>query len=138
MKLTIITPERTAFDGEADSVVLNTEEGEIGILPGHLPLVTLLVPGDVQVEHQGQKQFLAIDKGFAEVSNDEIKVLTEAAIDVEEIDLEAVKNAEERARRYLAEAEGKSDLDPHELDQVQGSLRFAVAQRLAKGRRGRL
>lgn len=135
MKLTIITPEKTAFDGEADSVVLNTEEGEIGILPGHLPLVTILRPGDVQVEFQGQKQFLAVDKGFAEVTDDNIRVLTEAAIDVEEIDLEAVAKAEERALRYLAEAEGQPDLDPHELDQIHGSLRFAVAQRLAKGRR---
>jgi len=137
MKLTIITPEKTAFDGEADSVVLNTVEGEIGILPGHLPLVTLLKAGDVVVDHQGQKEFLAIDKGFAEVSDDRIRVLTEAAIDVDDIDLEAVAQAEERARRYLAEAEGQPDLDPHELDEIHGSLRFAVAQRLAKGRRPR-
>jgi len=137
MKLTIITPEKTAFDGDADSVVLNTVEGEIGILPGHLPLVTLLAAGDVVVEHRGEKEYLAIDKGFAEVSDDKIRVLTEAAIDVDNIDLEAVAQAEERARRYLAEAEGQPDLDPHELDQIQGSLRFAVAQRLAKGRRSR-
>ena len=137
MKLTIITPEKTAFDGDADSVVRNTVEGEIGILPGHLPLVTLLAAGDVVVEHRGEKEYLAIDKGFAEVSDDKIRVLTEAAIDVDNIDLEAVAQAEERARRYLAEAEGQPDLDPHELDQIQGSLRFAVAQRLAKGRRSR-
>jgi len=115
--------------------VLNTEEGEIGILPGHLPLVTLLRAGDVQVEKEGDREFLAVDKGFAEVSDDKIRVLTEAAIDVSDIDLDAVAKAEERARRYIAEAEGKDDLDPHELEQMQGSLRFAIAQRLAKGRR---
>lgn len=135
MQLTIITPEKTAYDGEADYVVLNTEDGEIGILPGHLPLVTLLRPGDVQVEKGGQREFLAVDKGFAEVSDDRIRVLTEAAIDVDEIDLEAVAKAEERARRFLAEAEGQKDLDPHELERAHGSLRFAIAQRLAKGRR---
>lgn len=135
MKISIITPEKTAFKGEADSVVLETVEGEIGILPGHLPLVTLLKAGDIEIEHNGEKQFLAVDKGFAEVSGDNIRVLTEAAIDVDSIDMEAVQQAEERARRYLAEAEGQPDLDPHELEQIQGSLRFAVAQRLAKGRR---
>lgn len=135
MKISIITPEKTAFKGEADSVVLETVEGEIGILPGHLPLVTLLKAGDIEIEHNGEKQFLAVDKGFAEVTGDNIRVLTEAAIDVDSIDMEAVQQAEERARRYLAEAEGQPDLDPHELEQIQGSLRFAVAQRLAKGRR---
>lgn len=135
MRLTIITPEKTAYDGEADHVVLNTEDGEIGILPGHLPLVTLLKAGDVQVDRGDGTEYLAVDKGFAEVSDDRIRVLTEAAIDVEEIDLKAVEEAEERARRYLAEAEGKDDLDPHELDRIHGSLRFAIAQKLAKGRR---
>ncbi len=135
MKLTIITPEKTAYDGEADHVVLNTENGEIGVLPGHLPLVTLLRPGDVVVESKGQKEFLAVDKGFAEISDDRIHVLTEAAIDVDDIDLDAVAKAEERARRFLAEAEGRDDLDPQELEQMHGSLRFAIAQRLAKGRR---
>jgi len=135
MKLTIITPEKTAYEGEVDSVVLNTEEGEIGILPGHLPLVTLLKAGDVQVDKGGQMEFLAVDKGFAEVSDDRIRVLTEAAIDVDQIDLEAVEKAEARARRFIAEAEGKEDLDPHELERMEGSLRFAIAQRLAKGRR---
>jgi len=135
MKLTIITPEKTAFDGEADSVVLSTETGEIGILPGHQPLVTLLRPGDVVIEYQGKKDYLAVDKGFAEVSDDHISVLTEAAIDVEEIDLEAVAKAEERARHFIAEAEGQDDFDPMELEAMQGSLRFAIAQRLAKGRR---
>lgn len=134
MKLTIITPEKTAYEGEIDSVVLNTEEGEIGILPGHLPLVTLLRAGDVVVDKGGEREFLAVDKGFAEVSDDHIRVLTEAAIDVAEIDLDAVAKAEERARRFIAEAEGKPDLDPNELEQMHGSLRFAIAQRLAKGR----
>ncbi|MFP4353024.1 MAG: ATP synthase F1 subunit epsilon [Puniceicoccaceae bacterium] len=135
MKISIITPEKIAYQGEADHVVLNTVDGEIGILPGHLPLVTLLRPGDIQVESGGEKEYLAVDKGFAEISDDRIRVMTEAAIDVDEIDLEAVAKAEERARRFLAEAEGKEDLDPHELEQMHGSLRFAIAQRLAKGRR---
>ncbi|MEM0965409.1 MAG: ATP synthase F1 subunit epsilon [Verrucomicrobiota bacterium] len=135
MKLTIITPEKTAYSGEADYVVLNTEDGEVGILPGHLPLVTLLVPGDIQVEKGSEKEALAVDKGFAEVSNDEIRVLTEAAINVDEIDLDAVEKAEERARRFIAEAEGKPDLDPMELEEARGSLRFAIAQRLTKGKR---
>jgi F-type H+-transporting ATPase subunit epsilon len=136
MKLSIITPEKTAFEGEVDSVVLQTVEGEIGILPGHLPLVTLLESGDIEVTTQGQKDYLAIDGGFAEISNDTISVMTEAAIDVKEIDLEEVERAEKRARHYLAEAEGKKDeIDPRELERIQGSLRFALAQRLAKGKR---
>lgn len=136
MKLSIITPEKTAYEGEVDSVVLQTVEGEIGILPGHLPLITLLESGDIEVSAQGKKEYLAIDGGFAEVSNDNISVMTEAAIDVEEIDLEEVERAERRAQHYLAEAEGKEDeIDPQELERIQGSLRFALAQRLAKGKR---
>lgn len=136
MKLSIITPEKTAYEGDADSVVLQTMDGKIGILPGHLPLVTLLTAGDIEVDHGGKKEYLAVDKGFAEISNDVISVLTEAAIDVEEIDLEEVERAEKRARHYLAEAEGQKDeIDPAELERIQGSLRFALAQRLAKGKR---
>ncbi len=137
MQLSIITPEATAYEGEADSVVLTTRDGEIGILPGHLPLTTLVEAGNVTVTRAGKSEDLAVDRGFAEVSGDEIRILTEAAVGVGEIDLEAVERAEERARRYIEEAEGQPHADPYELEQAHGSLRFALVQRLAKGRKRR-
>lgn len=134
MKLEIITPEALAFEGEVDSVVLPGADGQIGILPGHLPLVTLLEAGEVEAVTPRGTDYLAIAAGFAEVVGDHISVLTEAAIDVDEIDEAAVEQARQRAKEELERAK-EQNLDPMEVERLEGSLRFAIAQQLAKGRR---
>jgi F-type H+-transporting ATPase subunit epsilon len=134
LTLEIITPDQKVLSTEADQVVLPTEMGEIGILTGHVPLVTKLVAGELKVINDGATEFIAVDYGFAKILGNTVSVLTEAAIDVKEIDLSEVETAQARAQEALrvAEAEGA---DPAEVDRLESSVQFLIAQKLAKGRR---
>lgn len=134
LTLEIITPDHKVLSTEADQVVLPTALGETGILTGHVPLVTKLVAGELKVIKSGKTEFIAVDHGFAKVLGNTISVLTEAAIDVEDIDLSEVESAQARATEALriAEAEGA---DPDEVDRLESSVQFLIAQKLAKGRR---
>ena len=106
-KVSIITPERSFYEGEATMVEFNTVEGEIGVLPKHIPLTTVIAPGICTItEVEGQKK-AAIHAGLAEVLPDKVTLLAEIAEWPEEIDVERAKSAEDRARERLAsKAEG--------------------------------
>jgi F-type H+-transporting ATPase subunit epsilon len=130
--LEIITPDKKVLSTEADQVVLPTESGEVGILSGHVPLVTKVKAGELKVLKGGQTEYIAVDHGFAKVLGDTISVLTEAAVNVAEIDLSAVEAAQARAEQALKDAEG---LDPFELERLENNVQFLLAQKLAKGRR---
>lgn len=134
LTLEIITPDERVLSTEADQVVLPTESGEAGILTGHIPMVTKVIAGELKVIKGGNTEFIAVDHGFAKVLGNTISVLTEAAIDVNDIDLSEVESAQERAEEALriAAAEGH---DPSEIDRLEDNIQFLVAQKLAKGRR---
>jgi F-type H+-transporting ATPase subunit epsilon len=133
LTLEIVTPEARVYSDTIDTVVIPTVDGEIGILPGHIPLLTQVDHGELRVTKNGVTTFLAVGKGFAEISNDKVSVLAENAINEEKIDEHAVEQAQKRAEEALA---GKSDLDPAEIERLEGVVRFAVAQ-LGVKRRGR-
>ena len=132
--LEIITPDEKVLSTEATQVVLPTESGEAGILTGHIPMVTKIVAGELKVIKEGETEFIAVDHGFAKVLGNTISVLTEAAVDVKEIDLSEVESAQARAEQALKEAEAEG-IDPFELEQLEKSVQFLIAQKLAKGRR---
>lgn len=132
--LEIITPDEKVLSTEAIQVVLPTESGETGILTGHIPMVTKIVAGELKVIKEGGTEFIAVDHGFAKVLGNTISVLTEAAIDVAEIDLSAVESAQARAEEALAQAEAEGT-DPAEVERLETSVRYLIAQKLAKGRR---
>jgi F-type H+-transporting ATPase subunit epsilon len=134
LTLEIITPDERVLSTEADQVVLPTESGETGILTGHVPMVTKIVAGELQVIKGGNTEFIAVDHGFAKVIGNTISVLTEAAVDVKDIDLAEVESAQARAEEALriAAAEGH---DPSEVDRLADNIQFLLAQKLAKGRR---
>lgn len=134
LTLEIITPDRKVLSVEADQVVLPSESGETGILTGHVPLVTKLVPGELKVLSGGSTEFIAVSEGFAKVQGDTISVLTEAAIDVKEIDLAEVEAAQANAEAALKQAE-EDGIDPDALEAMEKSVQFLIAQKLAKGRR---
>ena len=134
LQLEIVTPEEKVYDESVDSVTLPTVQGEIGILPGHIPLLTSLQPGEIQLISGGKTENLTIDKGFAQILGDKVSVLTEGAINVEQIDLSAIKDARLRAEQALADAE-KFGMDPAEVERLEAIVRFSIAQRLSKQRR---
>ena len=134
LKVEIVTPDRRAYQGEADGVTLPTSLGEVGILPGHIPLTAVIAAGEVVVTRGGAVSRLAVDKGFVRVVSDKVSVVTEAAIDVAKIDLAALEQAEGRARLALEQAKGSKDPDPEGLLRLEQQLRYVAIQRMAKGR----
>ena len=130
----IVTPDRRAYEGTADKVTLPTSLGSIGILPGHQPITAVIAAGEVILTVDGKVTRLAIDKGFVRVVADKVSVVTEAAIDEAKIDLKSVENAEARAREAVEAARGQQVIDPVEIAKMEQILRFALVQRLVKGR----
>jgi len=130
----IVTPDRRAYEGTADKVTLPTALGSIGILPGHQPITAVVAAGEVILTVDGKVSRLAIDQGFVRVLADKVSVVTEAAVDEAKIDLKSVENAEARAREAVAAARAQKDVDPAEVAKMEQILRFALVQRLVKGR----
>ena len=109
-KVSIITPERTFYEGEAVMVEFNTVEGQIGVYPKHIPLTTVIAPGICTIhEAEGQKR-AAVHAGLAEVLPDKVTLLAEIAEWPEEIDLERARSAEDRARERIANKAENIDL----------------------------
>lgn len=131
IQLEIVTPEEKVYSETVDSVVLPTTSGEVGILPGHIPLITEILPGELAVSKDGEIDLLAVDNGFAEVMGDTVSVLTEAAVDIEDIDLSSAEEAQKRAEEALRDARDQ-DLDPDEIEALEAKVRFALVQQIAK------
>jgi F-type H+-transporting ATPase subunit epsilon len=98
----IISQDRIVYQGEADIVVLPGDEGEMGILPHHAPLLTTLKYGVIKVRTRGQETFYTVAGGIAEVQPDAVIVLADAAENVEEIDIARAESARKRAEETLA------------------------------------
>ena len=112
--------------------MIPTIDGEIGILPGHIPLLTVMDNGELRVSKDGKETALVIGGGFAQVSGDRVSILAENAIEEEHINEHAVEEALKRAEDDLKKAEGT---DPAEVERLEGVVRFAVAQLGLKRRR---
>jgi len=135
LSLEIVTPERAVFKDTVDHVVLPTEHGgEIDVLPGHIPLMAMIEPGQLTFYKDGKADSIAIDRGFIEVINDVVSVLTEAAIEVEQIDPASLDAARQRAEAALKEAREAGE-DPEVLEELETKARFAVVQKLIRERR---
>jgi len=132
LTLEIVTPEARVYSDTIETVVIPTLQGEIGILPGHIPLLTQVQAGELRVSKDGRTELLAIGNGFAQVQGDRVSVLAESAITEEKIDVNAVEEARKRAEVALKE---KFDMDPNEVERLEGVVRFAVAQLALKSRR---
>lgn len=131
LKLDIVTPQEKVYSEDVDSVTLPTTTGEIGILPGHIPLITEVKAGELGVVKEGQLDLLAVDNGFAEIYGDTVSVLTEAAIDIEDIDLASAEAAQHRAEEALRKAK-EENLDPDEVEALEAKIRFALVQQMTK------
>ena len=132
LTLEIVTPKGRVYSDTVDTVVLPTVQGEIGILPGHLPLLTQIEDGELRVQKGNSTESLACGRGFVEIAGDKISVLAEQAINVAAIDESAVENACRRAEDALAK---KQDLSAEETERLESVVRFAYAQLDLKRRR---
>jgi len=131
LKLEIVTPEAKVYSEDVDMVTLPGVEGEMGIFPMHVPLMTQLVSGEVSVRKGGQDFFLAVGDGFVEVTGERVSILTDMAIKAESIDEAKAEEARKRAEARLAEK-----IDEEDVATTKAALDHALAQLKVK-RRGR-
>ena len=101
VRLEIVMPEAKTFSDNVDSVVIPGVEGELGVLPMHAPLMTLLEPGELRVMKNGEETRLAIGEGFVEVTQEKIAVLTDMAVKESDIDESAAEAAIKRAEEAM-------------------------------------
>jgi F-type H+-transporting ATPase subunit epsilon len=129
--LEIVTPELRTFSEEVDMVVLPGVEGELGILPLHVPLMTRLLPGEVRIM-QGQKETdLVVGTGFVEVTQTKVSILTDMAMSDTEVDEAAAEEAVSRAKEALQ----NKDLNSEEVSEIEGAIARSLAQLRFKKRR---
>ncbi|MCX6762429.1 MAG: F0F1 ATP synthase subunit epsilon [Candidatus Moranbacteria bacterium] len=103
IKFKIITPERTVFEDEIDQLTLPTQEGEITVLPNHIPLIAVLQAGELVARKGGEEIAMAVSGGMVEVRRNEITILADTAERAEEIDVKRAEEAKERAEKLKYE-----------------------------------
>jgi F-type H+-transporting ATPase subunit epsilon len=129
LRLEIVTPDAIAYSEDVEMVTLPGIEGQIGILPEHIPLLTQMVPGELIVRKQGQDRFLAVGEGLIEITGDHVAILTDLAIMAENIDEAKAEEARQRAAARLREK-----LSAEEVASVNGALARSLAQLRVKRR----
>lgn len=129
LKLEIVTPEAKIYSEDVDMVTLPGAEGEMGIYPMHVPVMTQIVAGQLTVRKNGQDAFLAVGEGFAEITGERVAILTDMAIKAENIDEAKAEEARRAAEARLAEK-----LDEEQVAIVNASLAQATAQLKVKRR----
>lgn len=123
LKLEIVTPDAKVFSEDVEMVTLPGVEGEMGIYPQHVPLMTQIVAGEIIARKGGQEYFLAIGEGFVEITGDHVSVLADMAIRAENIDEAKADEARQRAEARLAEK-----LGDEEAATVHATLSHSLAQ----------
>ncbi len=129
LKLEIVTPEAKIYSEDVDMVTLPGIEGEMGIFPMHVPLMTQIVAGELVVRHGGKDHFLAVGEGFVEITGDRVAVMTDMAIKADDIDEVKAEEARRRAEARLAEK-----LGDEETAMVSAALAHSLAQLKVKRR----
>lgn len=125
LHLEVVTPEKVVVSEEVDTVVAPGSFGEFGVLPGHVPFLTGIQPGELRYTKDGKSDLMAVSIGFSEVSEDKVSILVDAAEKSQEIDLERARQAMDRARERMALDRGKTDVD---FTRAEIALKRAVAR----------
>ena len=123
LKLEIVTPEAKAFSDDVEMVTLTGSEGEMGILPQHMPLMTQLCAGEIIARKNGKDIFLAVGDGFVQVTAERVAILTEMAVNTDDIDEARAEAAMKQAEARLAQK-----LSSEEAATVQAALMHATTQ----------
>ena len=135
LKLDIVTAERVVYSEDVDAVIAPGAEGQLGILPHHAPLMTILAAGELLVRKGGEEDTLAISGGFLEVRPDRVIVLADSAERAEEIDEERAEAAKQRAEQRLLERTVETDTARCEAALRRAMARLTVAEKIKRRRK---
>ncbi len=130
LKLEIVTPGATTYSEDVSMVTLPAVEGQIGIYPHHVPLMTRIVPGELRVRKEGQDDFLAVGEGLVEITSGRVAIVTDMAVAAKDIDEAAAEEARHRAEAHL-----RDKISDAEVATVNGALARSLAQLRVKRRR---
>jgi F-type H+-transporting ATPase subunit epsilon len=130
LKLEIVTPDGTIYSEDVDMVTLPGVEGEMGVFPQHVPLMTQMVPGELIVRKSAQDYHFAVGEGLIEITANHVAILTDTALAAEKIDEAKVEEARKRAEARLLEK-----LSDEEVASVNASLARSLAQLRVKRRK---
>ncbi len=124
--LRIITPDRIFYENRADMVEFNTTEGEIGVLPGHIPMTVIVKPGVLYIHETGEEKKAALHAGFAEILPESVTILAEVIEWPSEIHEDRAKSAMERAERRLQNKAPNTDIAKAETALQRALARIQV------------
>ena len=125
-QLRIVTPERVFYEGEVEMVEFNTSEGQIGVLPGHIPMTVIVKPGILTITEPDGVKEAALHAGFAEILQDKITILAEIIEWPEEIDESRAESALQRAKERLERRDSQTDLARAETALQRAMARIEV------------
>lgn len=129
LRLSIVTPQATIFSEDVEMVTLPGIEGDMGVYPQHLRLITRVIPGELVISQKGQEKFLAVGEGLVEITHDSVAIVTDMAIPADGIDEAKVEEARRRATARLEEK-----ISDEEVAAVNASLARSLAQLKVKRR----
>ena len=133
--LQVVTPEKIAFEGEIDQISLPTKDGQITILPKHISLVSTVKSGELVIKNGEEEILMAVYGGFVEVRKNQVRVMTDVAERVDEIDEEKAQKARDDAQRKLQEKDRMDDVDfADAVRQLEKSLALLKAVKNIKRR----
>ena len=136
LKFEIVTAERIVYSDDVDIVVAPGVDGQLGILPSHAPLLTMLQPGELLVRKDGEETAVFVSGGFLEVMQNRVTVLADVAERAEEIDIGRAEAAKSRAEEKLKERPAEMDLAAAEAALMRSLMRLKIAERRRKKRPG--
>jgi len=134
IRLEIITAERVVYSEDVDVVVAPGIEGQLGILPHHAPLMTMLQPGELIVRRDNQEESIFVSGGFLEVRGDKVVVLADVAERADEIDIARAEAAKRRAEERIAQYPAHVDHARAEAALLRSMIRLRVAEKSKKRR----
>lgn len=132
----LITPDRTVFEGEVDSVSIPTPDGEITVLPHHIPLISIVVPGTLMIRTGGAVQLFAVSRGVVEIDGTSLRILADTADRAEELEEAAIEKAKAEAEKLMAEKRHDSEGFAEATALLERELARLQVKRRHRARRG--
>ncbi|MFA6991756.1 MAG: F0F1 ATP synthase subunit epsilon [Candidatus Gracilibacteria bacterium] len=136
MELKIVTPEKIAYESTVEAVSIPTVEGEITVLPGHIPIISAIKSGELKIKIDGKEEYFAITRGVAEVDGQRITILTDAAERADEIDEKRAEEARKKAKEMMSKTKVDEEGYADAVAQLERALsRMRIAKKKRRGSR---
>lgn len=132
LHIIIVTPEKTLFDQEVDEVTLPTVDGEITVLPNHIPLLSQIAPGTIQIRSNGKTDHVAVMGGFIDVGKNTITILADYAVHAKDISTAKAQEAKDRAEQIMQEKVSGDQFIVAQKEFMKAILELKAAKKVGK------